>query len=221
MKASSVIAAAGALLAGSTVASPIERRDTPPSAASIVAQIAPSSVSCANTDECRTNEQVGAALITAMVDYEIYSLSAMASIIALIALESGEFKYKRNLQHDNAAQAIHWGQGTSNMQMFKFNLMFANSFPELKDKVAAIGSTDNNQEAMNKVLDLVADDKYNFRSGPWFFATQCGADVHNAFKGTDHDAAFKAHMACVLGSGEVTADRLAYWTKAKAAFGLS
>jgi len=219
MKAFSVIAVAATLLAGSAAASPVERRGALV-AADIIAKIAPSSVSCANTDECRTNEQVGAALIQAMLDYEIYNPAAMASIIALIALESGEFKYKRNLQHDNAAQAIHWGQGTSNMQMFKFNLMFANSFPELKDKVTAIGSTDNNQQAMNKVLDLVADDKYNFKSGPWFYATQCGADVHSAFEGSDVDAAFKAHMACVLGSGEVTAERTAYWTKAKAAFGL-
>ncbi|KAH7039736.1 uncharacterized protein B0I36DRAFT_357131 [Microdochium trichocladiopsis] len=220
MKTSSIFAAAAVMLAGSAVAAPLERR-AELVAADIVAQIAPKSVSCAaGSDECRTNKQVGEALVEAMLAYEIYNPAAMASITALIALESGEFVYKRNLQHDGA-DSIHWGQGTSNMQTFKYQLLFANSFPEVASQVAALGAVDGNKAAMNKVLDLVVDDKYNFKSGPWFYATQCGADVHSAFEGSDLDKAFELHMACVLGSGSIAPERTAYWNTAKKAFGLA
>ncbi|KXJ91780.1 hypothetical protein Micbo1qcDRAFT_161802 [Microdochium bolleyi] len=223
MKTSTAVITAATLLAGTTTAASFERRATggaPLVASDIIATIAPKSTSCADTKECRTNVQVGEAFIQAFLAYEIYQPAAMASILALVALESGEFKYKRNLQHANPAddQKIHWGQGTSNMQLATFNLEFARSFPELASQVGTPGDT---MEAKNKILDLVVDDKYNFKSGPWFYATQADcAPAREAFKGTDADAGYQAHMKCV-GVDASNAERMQYWTLAKKAFNLA
>lgn len=96
------------------------------------------------------------------------------------------------------------------MQMVNYNQEYASSIPELQPKVA--GASDND------VLALVTPDEYNFGSGPWFLATQCSDSVRQALQAGTDDG-FRAYMACVgVTAGD---DRLAYWTRAKAAFGLS
>ncbi|OTB02519.1 hypothetical protein M426DRAFT_62181 [Hypoxylon sp. CI-4A] len=199
----------GLLLAGQTLAAPVKARDGK-SAADIVAEIAPNSKTCDNTDECHTSDQAGPLLADAMAKYEVYSPGQIAGIIALTAFESVDYKYKHNVSPGRP------GQGTSNMQMFNYNLLYAQSIPKLQDKVAGV---DENaaDDKKNEILALVNTDEYNFGSGPWFLTTQCSTDVQEALKAGD-DAGFQAYMGCV----GVTLDeqRTAYWTRAKAAFGL-
>ncbi|KAI1137890.1 hypothetical protein F5Y05DRAFT_65169 [Hypoxylon sp. FL0543] len=201
---------AGLLLAGQAVAAPLKARDGI-SAAAIVAQISPNSKTCDGSAECRTADQVGPLLADAMVKYGVYSPGQIAGIIALTAYESVDYKYKHNVSPGRP------GQGTSNMQQFPFNLEYAKSIPELADKVNGV---DQNvpDDKKNEVLALVTPDEYNFGSGPWYFTKHCSTDVQNALKaGTD--AGFQAYMGCVgVVAGE---DRLAYWDRAKTAFGLS
>ncbi|KAI1268786.1 hypothetical protein F5Y18DRAFT_167059 [Xylariaceae sp. FL1019] len=200
---------AGLALAGNAVAAPLVERAT--MAADIIAAIAPKSKSCAGRgDECMTNVQIAGPFVAAMNQYDLKYPAQIAAVLALTAFESDEYGYNRNQFPGRP------GQGTSNMQMIDYNVKYAESIPALKDKVAAIGdpSTDDKK---NQVLDLVTDVNYNFGSGPWFLSTQCSKDVVEGLK-VATDAAFAAYMGCV--GVEATADRTAYWTAAKTAFGL-
>ncbi|KAI1776788.1 hypothetical protein F4818DRAFT_440186 [Hypoxylon cercidicola] len=204
--------AAGLLLAGQSLAAPVRARDGG-SAADIVAQIAPNSKTCSETTECRTSDQAGPLLADAMARYGLDAAGQIAAVIALTAFESVDYKYKHNVSPGRP------GQGTSNMQMFGYNLEYAQSIPELKDQVAGVAADAADDAKKNEVLALVEDDKYNFGSGPWFMATKC-ADAKDALApGKDLDAGFQAYMACV--GVTVTDDRMQYWTRAKQAFGLS
>lgn len=91
--------------------------------------------------------------------------------------------------------------------MGNYNVMYANSIPEL----AAKSPTEST------VLDLVTADEYNFGTGPWFYSTQCES-AHAATSGAADDW-FDAYMSCV----GITVDdaRKAYWIKAKTAFSLA
>lgn len=223
MKTQTTITALAATLAlaGSAAASPLKTRDLVAAdlvAADIVAYIAPTSTSCETTDECRTNEQIGPLLVQAMFKNEIYDPAAMASILALIAFESGDFKYKRNTQYDGDDE-LHWGQGTSNMQMFEFNEEYARSITALVPQVEALGDL-TTKDKKNELLSLVVADEYCFASGSWFYATKCAETADPIFK-TDVDKGFEAHMACVLGEGTIAEERMPYWTRAKEAFGIN
>jgi hypothetical protein len=200
-------------LAATALAMPVNpiasRQDT---AASIIAKIAPVSATaaCTETTECRTAEQAAPFLIAAMQKYGVYSTAEIAAVLSLMAYESDNFAYKHNISPGRP------GQGTANMQMINYNILYANSIPELAPKVAALGGTTTTDQ-MNSLLALVTDDNYNFGSGPWFLTTQC-ASVRTQLQ-TSPDAGFSAYMACV--GVTLTDDRTAYWTRAKAAFGLS
>lgn len=207
-----VASAAGLLLAGQALAAPRvvhEIRDVK-TAAAIIAEVAPSTVDCAAGGECVKSDVIGPLLVQAMQQYGIYNPAQMAGIIALTAFESVEYTFKHNVSPGRP------GQGTSNMQMFKFNLKYANSIPELAGQVAGVGE-DAPDDKKNEVLSLVNDNKYNFGSGPWYFSTQCTPDVQEALKKGD-DAGFVAYMGCV----GVTVDpkRQGYWDAARKAFGL-
>ncbi|KAI1132485.1 hypothetical protein F5Y10DRAFT_231224 [Nemania abortiva] len=205
----SMTLSAGLALAGITTAAPVVARgDT--SAAGIIGQIAPDSKSCASSTECRTNVQAAPFLIDAMAKYGLRAPGQIAAVLALTAYESRNYQYKHNTDPGRP------GQGTSNMQMINYNIEYAKSIPELKDKVAALGDI-TTTDKQNQLLALVNTDEYNFGSGPWFLTTQCSKDVVDGLAaGTD--AAFSAYMGCVGVS--VTGDRQAYWTRAKQAFGL-
>ncbi|KAI1467536.1 uncharacterized protein F4812DRAFT_429916 [Daldinia caldariorum] len=207
-----VASAAGLLLAGQALAAPRlvhEVRDVK-TAASIIAEVAPSTRDCAAGGECVTADVIGPLLVSHMQQYGIYNPAQMAGIIALTAFESVEYTFKHNVSPGRP------GQGTSNMQMFNFNLKYAQSIPELKDKVAGI-TEDAPDDKKNEVLSLVNDNKYNFGSGPWYFSTQCGADVKEALKAGD-DAGFAAYMRCV--GVTIDSGRQGYWDAARKAFGL-
>ncbi|KAI1434662.1 hypothetical protein GGR50DRAFT_387180 [Xylaria sp. CBS 124048] len=193
-------------LVGATTAAPLTARDDKVTA-DIIARIAPLSQSCSDTNECRTNVQAAPFISAATANL---STGATAAVIALTAFESADYKYKRNKYPGRP------GQGTSNMQMVNYNILYAQSIPALQSAVAQIGSITTDDQR-NELLDLLVDDKYNFGSGPWFLTTQCSPEVLTELdQGTD--AAFSAYMACV--GTDVTSDRLAYWTRAKAAFNL-
>ncbi|ORY57548.1 uncharacterized protein BCR38DRAFT_354673 [Pseudomassariella vexata] len=193
-------------MAGLAVAAPLQQRET---AAAIVQKIAPDSVTCSDTKECRTASQAAPFLINAMQKYGVTSPGEIAGVLALMAFESDSFKYKHNISPGRP------GQGTANMQMIDYNIKYASSIPELVDEVSALGdiSTDDQK---NKLLALVTPDKYNFGSGPWFLTTQCASIRTQLQAGTD--AGFAAYMGCV--GVTVTEDRNAFWSRAKAAFGL-
>ncbi|KAI0506855.1 hypothetical protein F5B22DRAFT_622292 [Xylaria bambusicola] len=215
MKYSTAISA-GLALVGFASAAPtsVEARAVK-SAAQIIGEIAPNSLTCADTSatsECRTNVQAAPLFIHAFKEYRLFDYGQMAAVLALTSLESVDFQYKHNVKPGRP------GQGTSNMQMITFNQEYAASIDALKDPLAAIGTADT-PEKQNAVLALVKDDKYNFASGPWFLTKHCPASV-DALKarGTQLDDAFKGYMDCV--GVTIDAARQEKWTLAKKAFGL-
>lgn len=204
--------AAGLLLAGQALAVPLKARDEP-SAASIVLQIAPDSKTCADTTECRTADAAGPLLADACAKYGLDSAGQIAAVLALTALESVQYKYKHNVSPGRP------GQGTSNMQMYSFNLEYAMSIPELKDQASQYSADETSPDKQNALLALVQDDKYNFGSGPWFLSTKC-PDAKDALSaGKDLDAGFQTYMTCV--GVTIDSERQAFWDRAKAAFNLS
>ncbi|KAI1425365.1 hypothetical protein F5Y12DRAFT_383060 [Xylaria sp. FL1777] len=198
---------AGLALAGLTSAMPLVAREK--TAAAIIGEIAPTSLSCAETTECRTNVQAAPFFITAFSNRTLMYPGQMAAVLALTAFETQDYKYKHNISPGRP------GQGTSNMQMVEYNIEYANSIPELQPKVAALGTIDTDAKK-NQLLALVTADEYNFGSGAWYLTKHCPEVVPQLATGTD--AAFNAYMQCV--GVELTSARSAYWTRAKSAFGL-
>lgn len=209
MKLNTILPLAAALAATTTAAGP------PPKAADIIKIIAPGSVSCppSAAAECRTADQAADFIIASMAQYKLCTYNEIAAVIALMAFESVDFRYKHNVYPGRP------GQGTANMQMANYNLLYAKSIDAVKDKVADINSVDGlAPEKLNEILALVTPDEYNFGSGPWFLTTQCDGAVREALK-KNIDSGFEAYMGCVGVS--VTDERRAYLTRAKQAFGLS
>ncbi|KAK7757145.1 hypothetical protein SLS62_000693 [Diatrype stigma] len=200
------------LLAGTAVSSDADR------VADLIAKVAPASTTCADTSsnsECRTNVQVAPHILDSLIKYGVTSNGAVAAIVALSAFESTSYKDKVNKSSRTP------GQGTANMQSYDFNVQYANSFPELKDKVAALGlpadgSASDDQK--NQLLALVTDDKYNFGSAAWFLTTQCEPRYLQAL-GDATDAAWVDYLTtCVKTTDTDTRDAL--WKGAKAALGI-
>ncbi|KAH6606098.1 hypothetical protein Trco_005251 [Trichoderma cornu-damae] len=182
-------------------------------AVAIVQKIAPGAENCADTTECRTAEQAAPFIAEAMYNYKIFTTPEMAAIISLMAFESVDFKYKHNVSPGRP------GQGTANMQMANFNLLYAKSIDGIKDQVARFTSTDGlGPDDLNHILSLVQPDELNFASGAWFYATQCDSSVREALW-ADVDTGFQKYMGCV--GAPVTDERLAYFARAKEAFGLN
>ncbi|KAI0485168.1 hypothetical protein GGR56DRAFT_62317 [Xylariaceae sp. FL0804] len=190
----------------------VAARSAGKTAADLIAAVAPASTSCSSaSSQCRTAAQAAPYFIEAFAKYKLLAPGQIAAVLALTAYESGDYVYKVHLGDSNP------GQGTSNMQSPEYNYKYAQSIPALSAKVAAVGGDSTTEQKM-AILSLVDADEYNFGSGAWFLATQCPqATVDAVAKGDD--AGFDAYMECVGTS--TTPDRLAYWTRAKAAFGLS
>ncbi|KAI6778164.1 uncharacterized protein J7T54_002699 [Emericellopsis cladophorae] len=181
----------------------------------MVETIAPKSKECPPSmlPECRTAAEAAPYITRAFHRYGIYNPNAMASVMALMALESGEFQYKRNAFPGRP------GQGTANMQMAEFNLKYAKSIGRLEPRVANVTTVDRQSDTeLNRILDLVVADDYNFGSGAWFLRSECGEKVLSALN-EDVDAGFAAHMDCV-GVEADNEERQAYLTLAKQAFDL-
>ncbi|KAI9651047.1 hypothetical protein NHQ30_001084 [Ciborinia camelliae] len=167
-------------------------------------------------NECATVAHA-ADSISYAVSGQDFQVGELGAIIALMAFESGDFKY--NVHHFPSANA---GQGTRNMQMPGYNLQYARSIPELAGPLANIttaNSTANlSSDALDQILNLVADDKYTWGSAGWYLKTQCPGSVRNGLAGAS-DEAWDAYLSCV-GENATNTKLQGYWTRAKAALNL-
>lgn len=182
----------------------------------IIEEIAPKSKACPTEgdfiDECRSAEEAAPFIFESLYRYGLYHRNEQAAVISLMALESGEFQYKKN----HFPEPGRPGQGTANMQMAEFNLKYAKSIPAVQDKVANVTSTDGlTDEELNRIRALVIVDEHNFGSAAWFLRTQCGEEVAEALR-KDVDSGFKTYMECV--GVEVDESRQEYLDRAKSAF---
>jgi len=195
-------------LSGLVASAPVlsERGSGTDLAVDIIKAIMPNSATCGADAEkcCRTAEQAAPHFISAFAQYKMFKYPQMAAVLALTAVESVELKFNYNKSPGRP------GQGTSNMQMPTFNQEYASSIPALAGSLAEAGTD------VNKVLALVNTDEYNFGSGAWFMTTHC-ADAFNQLA-TDLEGGWAAYLTCVGVASD--ADREAYWTRAKVAFGL-
>ncbi|POS85705.1 hypothetical protein EPUL_002718 [Erysiphe pulchra] len=178
-----------------------------------ILKIAPNSNSCPSPQgECATNTQAAPFLNEAMSKYQISSPGEKASVLALIAFESGNFKY--NINHFPAPGRP--GQGTRNMQTAPFNLKYVKSIPELASKTTHTSVDGLSPSELNDIRALVLPDKYSWASGAWYLATESSCTSARKVLQTGSDDGFIAHMKCV-GIPSVGSDRMAYWQAAKKA----
>jgi len=182
--------------------------------------IAPTSNSCSGAPvptECETADTAAHFLIDAMQQYDIYSPAELSALISLVAFETGDFKYNTN--HYPAPGRP--GQGTRNMQMPQFNLEYALSIPALKAQAQALApagtTTGLSDDVLNEIRALVLPDQYAWGSAAWFLTSQC-ASVRPQLQ-AGGQAGWEAYLGCV--GTTATSDRMAYWTRANTAFGIS
>lgn len=204
------ITAIAATALASPISHPLLARDNPVQASDIIAKIMPTSTSCdaaqaSRPEDCRTNKQADTPFIAAMIQYKLFDAGQIAAVLALTGFESVDLKYKHNISPGRA------GQGTSAMLMPPNVAKYAASIAAVKDGLAAAGGD------TAKILELVTPDEYSFGAAAWYLTSQC-AGVAEGLKGAS-DAGWTAYMACV-GVDGTDAGRVAYWTRAKAAFGL-
>ncbi|KAK3906831.1 hypothetical protein C8A05DRAFT_29261 [Staphylotrichum tortipilum] len=169
--------------------------------AAAIQAIMPSSSSCSGAskpDECRTAEQAAPFISKACSDL---AKAECAATIALMGLESGDMKYKRNL--------VNAGQGTANMMSPTFISEYATELFGA-DKVAG--------KSLDDVLSLVTPDETNFASAAWYLTRKCSATVRSSLA-TGTDAGWVAYNQCI-GVDGMLSNRVEYWNRAKKAFGL-
>ncbi|KAI9746079.1 MAG: hypothetical protein M1818_000760 [Claussenomyces sp. TS43310] len=213
-----------ALVLGFAAAAPMStpsflfRRGAGSTAASQLEIIAPTSNTCGGAlfaDECETAATAGPYLIDAMQKYKIYSPAEIVAILSLVAYETGDFKFSKNHYPGRP------GQGTRNMQMANYNLEYAMSIPALKSAALAIApqstTTGLSDDQLNQIRALVLSDEYAWASAAWFLTTQC-ASIRTQLQ-TGGQSGWEAYLGCV--GTTATSDRLAYWTRANTAFGIS
>ncbi|KAL2261850.1 hypothetical protein VTK26DRAFT_3170 [Humicola hyalothermophila] len=165
--------------------------------------IMPTSKSCSGSDtrpeDCRTAEEAAPFVAKAHADL---TPAESAALLALMALESVEFKYKHNISPGRA------GQGTANMMMPEFVKEYATDLFGA-EQVAGKGPAE--------VLEMVTPDEHNFASAAWFYTKYC-SDKQESLK-TGTDAGWMDYMACI-GVDGANPERMEYWNRAKQAFNL-
>ena len=179
--------------------------------------ISPASSSCADAIyplQCRTAGQVASAIDTSFTQYGVTSPGEMAAIISLVAFETEDFRYNINISPGRP------GQGTRNMQLATFNLLYAQSIPALNGALAAITtgtlSSDLSSAQQNAIRDLLtAEDSLDFGSAAWFLSSQCSGSVRARLQKNDQDG-WEAYMTDCVGT-EPSDDRLVYWERAQQA----
>ncbi|KAL8722610.1 MAG: hypothetical protein Q9225_000916 [Loekoesia sp. 1 TL-2023] len=158
--------------------------------------------------ECKTADEAAPFINQSFRTYGITTPGEAAAVIAIMAFESGEFKYNINHFPDTP------GQGTRNMQSPEFNLKYAQSIPGLKDKLAAAGSDPKAVLAL-----LTANGEYDFGSGAWFLTTQCSDTVKAGLK-TGSLAGWQSYITDCIHT-TATPERQAYWERAAKALGVT
>ncbi|KAJ4295812.1 hypothetical protein N0V88_004514 [Collariella sp. IMI 366227] len=167
--------------------------------------IMPKSKSCDGAqfpDECRTATAAAPFIQSACAKYSL-NTAECAATIALMAVESGELKFKHNVFPGRA------GQGTANMMMPNFVTQYATSI---------FGATDVTGKEPNAVLAMVTNDNHNFASAAWYLVTTCKASEREALQKGD-DAGWLEYHNCIGVDGNAP-DRMPFWVEAKKAFGL-
>ncbi|OAA32313.1 hypothetical protein AAL_01645 [Moelleriella libera RCEF 2490] len=215
MRSSHLLSRAAALLLATAAACACADNNNDYDAVRIVEAIAPNAKSCpADNQECRTAAQAAPFIADSMTTWALGSVNQMAAVVSLMAFESADFRYKRNKWPGRP------GQGTANMQMARYNLLYARAIDALRPQVANMTTVDGQgDDKLNWLVSLVSQpDEYNFGSGAWFLATQCPQDVRDELA-RDADRGFARYMGCVGVS--VTDDRKAYFERAKKAFGIT
>lgn len=212
--------ASAASIAAHSSATILFHRQATNSAAAQLLLIAPTSNTCDGApypDECETAATAAPFLIDAMQNYQITSSAEIAALLSLIAYETGEFKFAIN--HYPAPGNP--GQGTRNMQQAAYNLEFALSILALRSSALALApastTTSLSDNELNEIRALVLPDEYSWASAAWFLKTQC-ASIRSQLQ-AGGQSGWEAYLDCVGTTS--TPDRLAYWTRAKTAFGIS
>ncbi|PYH98869.1 hypothetical protein BO71DRAFT_394826 [Aspergillus ellipticus CBS 707.79] len=189
---------------------PASRDSTTSITTAQIKAIAPTSNSCDNppaAGECATADVAAPNIAKSFDTYHVTSRAEQAAVIALMAFESGDFKYNKNHFPGVA------GQGTRNMQSPTYNSKYASSILALASQLSAVA----NDPA--KLLDLLrANPEYDFGSGAWFLTTQCSADVRGQLQSGSEDG-WKAYISGCVGT-EASDDRKQYWERARQALGV-
>ena len=172
--------------------------------------IAPKSSTCEGAPypkQCRTAEQALPHIVASFHKYGINSAAEKATLIAIMAFETGDFKYNVNVVPGTP------GQGTRNMQSASFNMKYAMSIPSLSAQLGPVMTGPEGLDNPNGIRDLLtADDNLDFGSAAWYLKTQCGPAVGNNLA-TGGLAAWQAYITgCVHTTP--TADRQAYYERA-------
>jgi len=171
---------------------------------SVIQAIMPSSNSCSGAefpDECATAEQAAPFIAQGWTTYNLTCKAAQAATLALMAYESGEFKY--NQAHFPPTP----GKGTRNMQSPTFNIKYA------ADVFGASASSDP-----TTALDSVLPGQYSFASASWFLATQCPSVLEQF--ASDPDGAWTEYLGSNCIGTIDNSQRDAYWASAKRALGV-
>lgn len=98
------------------------------------------------------------------------------------------------------------------MQSAAFNLLYAQSIPELASSIGAAAGP-------NGIRDLLtSNDLYDFGSAAWFLNTQCSEAIQAGLQ-SQGAAGWDAYMSGCVGSPP-SEDRQAYWQRAAQALGV-
>lgn len=191
-----------------------------PISASQLVSLAPLTSTCpssAPAAECRTAAVAAPALTAAFANHGVTSPAEAAALLSLQIFESASFQYARN--HFPGRP----GQGTRNMQMPAFNLLYAKSIPALAPKVSALtggqAAASLSPDVLDKVLGLILEnDAWDFGSAAWFTTTQCGVEVRKGLQAGTEQGWVQWLTSCV--GTTVTEERKAGWVKAKGVLGV-
>ena len=220
----SITLLAALLAAAGSLAAPLTLH---PRAASTLEQtlllIAPSSSTCASApiaEQCRTASQAALFIEKSFSTYNITSTPEKAALISLMAYETASFKYNENMFPGRP------GQGTRNMQMIGYNVLYVQSMPCMDEELAraagvgsagVVSAEELSGGQANAVRRLVTgDDEMDFGSAAWFLTTQCSAEIRKGLQTEGLEGWARYITECV---GTTVADRQVMFTAALAALG--
>lgn len=161
--------------------------------------IAPKANTCTGAPfpaECRTAAQAAPFVTASFEKYNITHAPVQAALISLMAYETGDFKY--GINHFPGVL----GQGTRNMQSPNFNQEYA----------ASLGYGADVTGDLQKMMDILTQDKFSFGSAAWFVTSQCPFSVRKAMWDGSKEA-WQAYMSTCVGT-DVNDERVGYWQRA-------
>ncbi|KAL1960439.1 hypothetical protein VTO42DRAFT_7738 [Malbranchea cinnamomea] len=153
-------------------------------------------------NQCRSARQAATPIVRSFETYNITTPGEKTALLSLMAFETADFKYQRNVYPGVP------GQGTRNMQMPDWNREYAASIPKIKDKFEPI------KDDVDAVLDLLlTNDDYDFGSAAWFLTTVCKDDVRKELQ-KNNDAGWEKYITeCIHTT--VTEERKQYLQRAR------